>query len=119
MTLVLKIMGAKTLVSLMIGSIAGYISYIAYQNTGAASAVVVFFTSSWLLHRFSSFERIWNTLGYFLNPVMTLILVGLAGFSYYAVVGEMFLSAAISAIGLSFLGAAFGMMVFKYWTIGD
>ncbi|MFB6292213.1 MAG: hypothetical protein ABEI58_02355 [Candidatus Nanohaloarchaea archaeon] len=112
-------MNWKILILMVIGSTAGFTSYTAYQNSGVLAAVVVFFTTSWLLHRFSSFERAWNTLGLFLNPVMTLIIFALAGFSYFAMAGEFFLASMTYAVGLAFLGAAFGMLVFKYWNIGS
>lgn len=104
---------------ILIGAIAGSLGYFAYQRSEFLAALVVVFTVSWLLYRFSGYQLAWDTLSAFKNPFMMAIIVGLAGISYYALEGNFLPESLGFGFGLALLGAALAMLLYKYWHIGE
>ncbi len=111
-------MEQRTVVLAVIGAVAGYAAYTVYPDTGLTASLLVLFTVGWFLYRFSSPGKAWDTLGLFINPVMTPIFAFLAAFSYMAYEGVPTGEAALFGLGAAFLGAALGMFLYKYWNIG-
>jgi hypothetical protein len=89
------------------------------EKVGLLSALVVLFTVSWFIYRFTGPELVWNTFSMLKNPPIMALIAFLAAFTYHSFYGNPFNQASVFALGAAFLGAALGMWLFKYWTIGD
>jgi len=109
----------KTLGYTLITVLAAATGYFAYQRTDALSAVFAVFAATWIMYRFTSYEKIWNFLGYFLNPTMTAYILLLIGTTYFIYQGH-FLDISLNyGLGTALIGAAIGMLIYKYWNIGE
>ena len=109
----------KTFGYIFITVLAAALGYFAYQKTNALSAVFVIFAASWILYRFTSYEKTWNFFGYFLNPTITAYMALLLGATYFIYRGH-FLDISLNyGLGTALIGAAVGMLIYKYWNIGE
>ena len=109
----------KTLGYTFITVLAAALGYFAYQRTDALSAVFVIFAATWIPYRFTSYEKTWDFLGYFLNPTMTAYIFLLIGTTYFIYKGH-FLDISLNyGLGAALIGAAAGMLIYKYWNIGE
>lgn len=109
----------KTLGYTFITLAAILIGYTAYYRTGSAEAVFAIFAVSWILYRFTSYEKIWDTLGFFINPLMLAFITLLLGATYFILEGNYLDLSLKFGLGTALLGAALAMWLYKYWTIGD
>jgi len=109
----------KTRAYTVITFLAAALGYFAYQRTDGLSAVFVIFTATWILYRFTSYEKIWGFLGYFLNPTMAAYVALLVGTTYFIYRGHFIDISLNYGLGTALIGAAIGMLVYKYWNIGE
>ncbi|QKQ98178.1 hypothetical protein GKQ38_01425 [Candidatus Nanohaloarchaea archaeon] len=108
----------KTLGYTFITALAATTGYFAYQRTSAASAVFVIFATAWILYRFTSYEKIWDFLGYFIKPPMLAFIALLIGTTYFIFEGHLLNISLKYGLGIALLGAALAMWLYKYWNIG-
>lgn len=109
----------KTLGYIFITVLAAALGYFAYQRTDALSAVFVIFAATWILYRFTSYEKVWDFFEYFLNPTITAYIALLLGTTYFIYRGH-FLDISLNyGLGTALIGAAIGMLIYKYWNIGE
>ncbi len=102
-----------------LGAIAGYMAYQAYQVSELASGLVVLFVISWFMFSIIGWGSLWNLISIFKNPVMAGLMIAGLGFTYWTYGGNPFGESSIFGTGIFFLGAALGMWLTMYWTIGE
>lgn len=114
-----------TVILSMIGGLAGFIAYRAYEVSELTSALLVLFIVGWIFNAmiglgglWSLVESLWNFIGLFKHPFMASLLIGGLGFTYWTFQGNLFGQSSVFMTGMMFLGAAFGMWTFMYWNIG-
>ena len=109
----------KTLGYTFLTSIAALLGYLAYQRTNTVSAVFVIFATAWILYRFTSYQKIWDFIGYFIHPVMLAILGLLIGTTQFIFKGNVLNISIKYGLGTALLAAALAMWLYKYWNIGE
>jgi len=102
---------------LLVGSIAGALGYYTYTVADVPSALVVVFASAWLIYRFSSSKKAWDSLSFLTNPPVAGAMFFLGGFSYFALNGTPFEISLGLAIGIGLIGVVAGIVFYNYWNI--
>ncbi len=112
-------MGLRHLYFILVGGLSGAAAFIVFENTGFIAAAATFTTVAWILYRFSSGKLLWDTGKHLINPATAfMVFLGL-GVTYLALDLEVTGDSLLGGLGVGILGAALGMLLFKYWTIGD
>lgn len=109
----------KTLGYTLIALLAATTGYFAYQRTNTASAVFAIFATAWILYRFTDYEKIWDFIGYFINPPLLAITALFAGTTYLILKGQTLNISIKYGLGTALLATALAMLLYKYWNIGE
>lgn len=91
--------------------------YLAFQETGAGTAVWVFFVSFLALTLTLKTGPL-SLLDNLTNPFVMFFAVLAASFVYFSIQGNTFWPATAKSLGTAFLGGAVSMTIFNYWNIG-
>jgi len=112
-------MSEKTFILGLIGVLTGLGAYEVYTSSGLLEAAAVLTITSWFMIHFLTKMSVIKSLSSLLDPFRSWFTFMLGGFTYAAFQGKNVTGAFYFSIGTAFLGAAFSMLVYKYWTIGD
>jgi len=91
--------------------------YLANQAKGTFTGFLVFLSSFYILFGLSSKQRLFDTLGMFVHPGKSAILVLLLGVTYLGVQGYSLLQIFLGSLGFFVFGGAVGCFVHGYWNI--
>ena len=112
-------MDSKKILVILIGLVAGIVSFRAYEVSGTSVAAVSLLITGWVLVNLMTAENIINGIATVLDPFHTAINFLLLGFLYASVEGNDFWLSVGTGILASVLGTIVSMWVYKYWTIGE
>ena len=104
--------------SIVAALLALYISLGVREISGLTPAIITLVASSWLFYKFTSIEKIWNTLAMLIDPAKAAIPVSVTALIYFAVNGFQTTELLLTGAGFVFIGAALSMLIYSYWSIG-
>lgn len=105
-------------VPLVAGGIAAIAAHQVYPELGLNSALIVLFCVGWLVYRFTSGKRVWNTFSFLKNPPIAGMIGFFLSFIYFSFEYRVFPEALLLSIGFGIIGVAVGALFYKYWNIG-
>lgn len=105
-------------IPLIVGSIAAFTAHQVYPELSLTSALIVLFCASWLVYRFTTGERIWNTFGFMKHPPIAGLIAAFISFIYFSLEYRPFPEAFLISIGFLVVGVVMGAWLNKYWNIG-
>lgn len=110
-------MDTKLVILGFAGVIAGAAAFRVYETAGLLSALTVLVFCGWVLFNLRSPMGIWNSVSTLLNPFVSFFNIYLISFTYLSLQSHQFAYSAYRSLGLSLLGVALSMLLYKYWNI--